>query len=1078
MDLNSTGVRLKRPAIHDGRVAFVANDDLWIGDIQSGKAECVLEVQGRIQNVFFSPTGDALAFTWNRSGVYQIYVLPLDTKKPRQLTFHRVQAECLGWSRLNGKILFRSERNHPLARNRIFSVPADGGLCTPLNLPEAEFAVEDEHGRIVFVPHSVESTLHKGNRGGRIDQLWLWDGIQYQQLCDGQSVDTTPAWVGNQIYFVSDRATSCAGREVRFVGQLYALDPDNNNSEPRQVTDIPGDFRYPVSDGVNLVFEWGFGIALYSPESGYIRPLPFRVDPKPASRRNRTGKPSRLAARLELPQPRRHAVSPDGAQAVIEVRGQLLKLEAGTGNRLGVISLPGSRCAYPAVAPDGKRLAFISDHVEAGGTPAERLWIVEEDGEPRPVTGEIRGVMERPVWAPDGKALALADHLGRLLLVQPNGSPPVVVDQALQMEQLTKANTSYRFSPEGRWLLYAIENETATPVIRAYDRETHRRYQLTSPDIRCTTPAFLPGGNRIAFLADTRVARVTQHFPGGFDVARVSACVATLPFPPPELPATDEARETDRIAELTDLSASLLEDLNFLLEEIRQPARLDAAHGLLLVHTNNTLSAYNAQAPGVVSQPIWSQSNVTDYWMQANSGVLLFARARKLEMLSLPSSTPSLIPLDAEELEISRLDEWKQMVRETWRLARDLFWHPELNHVEWARLLPVYERQVEAVANRQELNALLAEMIRELRASHMDVSGGDLEPDDTIPEDGGGDGVGFLGADLEFEPSGPAWKIRRILRCSPYRPDLRSPLRAPLLGVSEGEYILAVNGEEVCACKDPGELFRGKAEQEVELTLSPTLDRTRARTVRVTCIPNEEDLRTLDWIEARRSWVREVFGEDVAYVRVGDMQDQGLTQFLLGYHANVHRKGLIIDVRNNSGGNISNTLFLYLDAIPDTKIKPREGRSYLRAGYAFTGEVVVLCNEYSQSNAEEFSHVAKTRRRVTVIGRKTEGSGVGKNVRTLVDGGSVHLPDFGMWDPCNVEWIVEGCGVEPNHVVEWDPKAEQEGDPIFDAALAFMQERLKTKPPRIKLWRQDSGELPHYGDTFPHSPDADHPPYP
>ncbi|HKR65157.1 MAG TPA: PDZ domain-containing protein, partial [Thermoanaerobaculia bacterium] len=406
-----------------------------------------------------------------------------------------------------------------------------------------------------------------------------------------------------------------------------------------------------------------------------------------------------------------------------------------------------------------------------------------------------------------------------------------------------------------------------------------------------------------------------------------------------------------------------------------------------------------------------------------------------------PMSAPDAIALDDVMLTIDPPSEWKQMFTEAWRIARDFFYDPQMHGVDWAAVKRKYESQLPAIGDRSELNTILGDMIAELNVGHAYVGGGDLTDVARTP-------IGHLGAELEADASGKAWRIARILPGDSFDLDNRSPLLAPGVGVKTGEYIVAVAGRPVSTDRPIESMLVGAANRLVPISVNATPSATGARTVMVRPIASEGRLRYYDWLEGRRQYVRAHGGENIAYVQLPNMSQRGTQEFTKQYYPIIeHSDGVILDIRNNGGGWISANLLSQIADVPRVWFKPRYGASWNRVQWATPGYRVAMCDDQSYSNAEEFCDAFQRMKLGPVVGSRTWGGEVGSGEGyPLIDGGLIFIPNYAAWSPTD-GWIIEGRGVVPDIEVEQDPASLLAGrDPQLDRAIAYIKEQMAKKP--------------------------------
>jgi tricorn protease len=395
---------------------------------------------------------------------------------------------------------------------------------------------------------------------------------------------------------------------------------------------------------------------------------------------------------------------------------------------------------------------------------------------------------------------------------------------------------------------------------------------------------------------------------------------------------------------------------------------------------------------------------------------------------SVPGDAPKA-DVDSVTLEVDPQAEWKQIFNEAWRIGRDFFYDPNMHGVDWAAVKTRYAARLDYVADRSELNEVLGDMIAELNTGHSYVGGGD--------ENGAvkGTPMGYLGADFVPDATGNAFKVTHILRGDGFDMGNQSPLLAPGINVHEGDYILAVSGVPVKTSEDIQALLIGTAGRVTAITVNSKPAMAGSRVVRIRPMADESKARYYDWAESKRAYVRKYGGPDLAYIHLPDMGDVGLTEFSKHYYANVTKDGIIYDSRFNAGGYVSAMLMMQLARKPYTWFKPRYGASWTRQDSAFAGYSAI-------PDAFQREKVGP------VIGVRSWGGEVGSGGGyTLIDGGTIYIPNYGEW--AEGGWVIEGRGVQPDITVEQDPNLVLDGrDPQLDRAIAYLKDQIARKPVR------------------------------
>ena len=410
-----------------------------------------------------------------------------------------------------------------------------------------------------------------------------------------------------------------------------------------------------------------------------------------------------------------------------------------------------------------------------------------------------------------------------------------------------------------------------------------------------------------------------------------------------------------------------------------------------------------------------------------------------------PGRKSGWIDLSRAHVSVEPLSEWRQMLREAWRLQRDHFWVEDMSGVDWEAVLRRYEPLLERVASRAEFSDLMWEMQGELSTSHAYEMGGDYRPGPHYR-------LGYLGADLAYDAEHDAYRFTRILRGDVWDDENAPPLKRPGVNVQEGMLLRAIGGQRVGRAQPPNELLVDLAGEEVLLTVAEA-DGSGERLVAVRAAHSERALRYRDWVEANRRTVHERTEGRVGYLHVPDMGPDGYAEFQRSFSVEMDREGLIVDVRFNGGGNVSTLLLTKLarKRIGYKVSRWMGARPYLSG--AARGPMVALCNEHAGSDGDIFSHGFKLLKLGKLIGRRTWGGVIGIWPRNwLVDGTTTTQPEFSFWFE-DVGWGVENYGTDPDIEVDITPQAYARGaDPQLERAIAEVLQEIEQNPPLEPDW--------------------------
>jgi tricorn protease len=1080
-------VLAQQPVLSATQVVFVFAGDLWSVPRAGGEARRMTTGAGVESNPAFSPNGEWVAFTGQYDGNTDVFVMPAQGGVPKRLTWHPDADTVLGWSRNGKRVLFSSTRTSYSRFRELFLVNLDGGLAERLPLPMGfEAAFSPDGDRLAYVPLGRAFTAWKRYRGGQATPIWIANlsNSQIEKLPRETSNDYSPMWVGDRIYFLSDRTEPVT---------LYSYDV--RTKKVSQVIQNSGmDFKSASAGPGAIVLEQFGQIQLYDLASARLTPLKISIAGDIAEMRP---KYVNVGRRLTNPH-----ISPTGVRALFEARGDILTVPAEKGDTRNLTSTPGVMERDPAWSPDGQWIAYFSD--ESG---EYELHVRDSLGrsEPRKIRLEQKPTFYlAPRWSPDSKKLAYLDAHLNTWYVDIEQRKPVKVDKDRYLFPAQERVPVW--SPDSKWVAYSKRLPNYLSAIFIHSIAEGKSRQLTDGLSDARYPVFDADGKHLYFTASTDSGPSLE--PDIRSAVRpptrsIYVVVLSKNDPSPLAPESDEEKMTKSGDEKTakpDETPATKPDASG--EEARPPAapskvaevRIDwdrinqrilalplPARRYIALHVGKAgnLFAVEGGTPAPGSTPGATvhrhdlkqrrsdvvASGVRSFEMSANGEKILTAQGDRWTiqaMRPMPSAsggppgspaTASPAPgppaagggsaaftLKTEEIEI-RSDprvEWKQMYYDAWRIQREFFYDPALHGLDLQVAIKKYEPYLESVQSRRDLNYVFADMMGEITVGHLGVGGGDVPETKTIP-------TGLLGCDYRIENG--RYRFSRIYDGENWNPDLKAPLTQPGVNVQEAEYLLAVNGREVRATDSVYSFFEATAGKSVLLRVGPNADGSGAREVTVVPVPNETRLRNLAWIEGNRRKVDQATDGKVAYVYMPDTSFGGLANFTRYYYAQVGKEAVIIDERFNGGGALATDIIEHLKRTMMSLVATRDGEDEVQPQGAIFGPKVMIINEFAGSGGDAMPNYFRRAGVGKLIGKRTWGGLVGRaGAPPLMDGGFVTAPSSAVWGPSG-EWDAENVGIPPDIEVEHDPALVRQGkDPQLDRAIAEVLAELKKNP--------------------------------
>ncbi|WP_188195763.1 S41 family peptidase [Nonomuraea sp. SYSU D8015] len=1037
----TNGAYLRYPHLHGDLVTFVADDDVWLAPLSGGRAWRFTADRVPVSDPRFSPDGARIAWTGGREGAPEVFAAEIDGPEGERLThWGSAWTGVRGWTE-DGQVLAISPTGQSSrVRSWAYAVPLDGGAATRLPCGwVSDVAVSG--GRVATVsPMWREPSYWKRYRGGTAGKIWVdadGDGEFARLFTDSTAQYWSVSWVGDRIVFLAD---------IDGVGNLYSALPDGSDLRKHSSHE---EFyaRHATGDGQRVIYSHAGDLWLL--ES--LDAEPYRLDVRLGGPRpGRSRRPAPLRAGL---------FSPDatGRASAVEIRGTAHWVPHRDGPASALRVQPGVRVRLPQVLDADGRAVWVSD---ASGEDA--LEIGTPGGDVRTLAaGELGRVLELEA-APDGKHAAVATHDGRLLIAD------LETGTLRQLDRTTQGDISgLTFSPDSGWLAWVHPHHEPLSQIRMGRVDGTSVIDVTPVRFADYDPVFTKDGKHLAFLSVRTFDPVYDAHV--FDLSFPYGCKpyivplkADTPSPfDPSLQGRgfngedDKPNKDDKKDDSPPRTEVDPEGLASRVVPVPVPA---ARYGNLRTAKDALLWLRHPLAGQLGDGTEQAQETVLErYDLKKRAKSELGREVRSFEVsgdgtrlvtngkngLQTRAATEGdevvTVDLDRITVQIDPVAEWRQGFQEAGRLMRDHFWREDMGGVDWQGVLDRYAPLVERIGAHSELIDLLWETQGELGTSHAYA----------IAPNGGSDPrrrQGLLGADLTRDADG-VWRVERILPGETSDHAARSPLLAPGVAVRPGDAIIAVGGRPVDPVRGPLALLAGTANQPIELTVRPASGGDPRRVV-VSPIADESPLRYHDWVESRRAVVREASRGRLGYLHMPDMVASGWAQFHRDLRTEMARDGLIVDMRENSGGHLSE---LVLEKLSRKVTGWALVRGYEPMRYpedSPRGPVVTVTDEFAGSDGDIVSAGIKNRGIGPLVGTRTWGGVIGIDSRyTLVDGTRVTQPRYSFWLD-GPGWGVENHGVEPDIEVVITPQDRAAGrDPQLEKAIELALAALEEHPP-------------------------------
>jgi tricorn protease len=1036
-------------------IAFSYAGDIWIVDRSGGEARRLTTDPAEEDYPLFSPDGSLLAFSRVTGGDWDIYVMPAAGGEAKRLTYYPKLDVARGWSPDGKEILFVSYRSEE-GTYRLYAIPVDGVFPTAISLPEAHNGSFSPDGsRIAYTPYDYFSADWRYYRGGMLSQLRiarLSDG-QIEKLTAGEYNDKNPMWIGDKIYFISDRTATF---------NLYAY--DTKTRQTRQLTSFD---KYGIrwaSAASDAICFWRDGrIYLLDINTSQARPVDIRVSADASQMKSR---PVNAARWIEYA-----SLSSTGDRIIISARGEVLVFDPGKGESRNLTGTPGAADRYAVMSPDGRSIAYFSDesgeyqlHIRpASGEAAVKKISIE----PNP------SFYREPSWSPDSKKLAFSDKRLAIWYADVERGTARRIDQSTYSDQ-DRYNPAW--SPDGRWLAYSKAHSNRQRTVYIYDTQSNRSNRITDGSVHAEHPVFDRNGKYLYFTASGNAG--ASEFGWGVLsgimarplVTRTLHAVVLKEGEPSPLLSNGQPSAEAKPGEMVRQAGIDFENVERRIITLPVAARdysdLEAgrpgevyaqvtewpkAPGVWGSQTTETLYRLDLSKPRNMEKIV---EGINSFALSGDGGKLVYRKGQTWSLVdagAAPAAQAGNLDLKAVEVRVEPRAEWKQIYHEAWRIMRDYFYDPNHHGQDIAELERHYGEYLPSVTRRGDLNLLINLALGHVSVSHMGAGGGD-----SSPSAGMTGRVGVLGAEYRIDQG--RYQITRAHRSGHFtssNPLLRAPLDQPGMNVKDGEYLLAIDGDEITADKNLFSYFEGKAGQTVKLTVGPKPGMEGARTMSVVGAFGEQGLMRDNWAQRNRRRVEEMSGGKLGYIYVPSFGGAGLEDFLRGiYGYRDNKQGLIIDQRYNGGGTTADAIIEMLKREPIYYYKFRDGDDIATPTNPVPGPKVLIINERNGSAAETFPFMFKLGRVGTIVGKRTFGAGIGPYVFTpsFIDGGRLQMPNRGAYNPARGAWDVENYGVTPDIEVEITPKDFMAGrDPQLEKAVEVAMKQLEKTQPPVKL---------------------------
>ncbi len=1066
----------RMPTLHGDTIVFSAEGDLWRVSTDGGVAQRLTTHPDEETHPNFSPDGTMLVFNAAYEGPTEIYTMPLAGGAPMRRTYGADRAEAIGWTPDGASILYSTRAFSTLPDQQLALVDIATNTTTRVPLHQASDGAFGPDGEVlVFTRLPFQGSHTKRYKGGTAQQLWRYATGEAEATpltTDYDGTSTAPMWWDGRVYFISDRDDTM---------NIWSMTPDGDDLR-QHTMHAAFDVKEPSLHDGRIVYRRGADLWLYDIGANESRELDVTLASDFDQTRERwLLKPMEYLTSVHI--------APDGSAAALTVRGEVFTVPVDpTRRRVRATRSTDVRYRNARWMPDGETLVAVSDEsdeLEFWTFPANGV------GDRVQLTDDSTVFRNEPVVSPDGTHIAYTDNDWTLWIRDLNGNQTIRVAQSAADQIVDLA-----WSPDSQRLAFVFIESNTLGRIKVYDRADGSVTPVTSERVHSFSPQWTTDGAWMYFLSerdlttsvaspwgrnqpDPHLHKTTRIYLAPLQGQTRSPFVTDDELDLADAKAKDEdeddddadgdedndddaeaAGEADADGETDDETEDdaverIEMDFSRAIDDLMIAPVPRGEYASLRVAKDRLLwLAANPDGPGATLQSLAIKrdakpevktviAGVSDLQLSGDRTHLLVRKGSGIHIAKVGADEKAIgkgaLPLGGWKFAYDPREEWRQMFNDAWRMERDFFYDRDMHGVDWTAMRDKYAPLVDRVTTRGELSDILQQMVGELSTLHMYVFGGDFrDGPEQIAQ-------GDLGARLERVADG--WRVAQIYRGDRDRPDERSPLDRPKSRVDVGELITRVNGQPAADLPHFGMALRNTAGQPVLLHVRDGEGEERAVLVTPMSTRAASSLRYEHWVEERRLMVETEGDGELGYVHIRAMGQGNYAQWAEQYYPVFNRKGLILDVRHNSGGNIDSWILSKLMREIWMYWQGRNGDPTWNMQYAFPGHMVVLCDERTASDGEAFAEGFRRLGLGPVIGTRTWGGEIWLSFNTpLADRGMATAAEFGVYGP-EGEWLIEGHGVDPDIVVDNLPVATfNGGDAQLMAAIRNLQARIDETP--------------------------------
>ena len=1074
----------RNPAVHGDAIVFTSEGDLWTVKLSGGTAQRLTTAPGTETMATVSPDGKTVAFLADYEGPSEVYTMPITGGLPERRTFEG-DARPAGWAP-DGRLMIATSRYSTLPGNRLVLVDAQGKREMIPLAEAAQGAWSSDGHTLFFTRWNWQGSSTKRYKGGSTENLWRFDGTHeaVALTADYEGTSAHPMVWKDRIYFISDRDG---------VMNVWSMSEDGKDLKQESHQKLFDVESASLSEG-HVVYAAGADLWNLDLAGGHEEAIPVTLQSDfDQMREHWVKKPTDYLTAVHI--------APDGSKAVFTARGEVFTIPVPNGRTVRVAADSGVRFSQAMFMPDGKSVLALSTQTgeaefwkfpangegkpeqwtqgakvlrTGGAISPDGNWLAHTNKDQELWLFDIKAKSDKRIaqsmdgeffdlsWSPDSKWLAYSENTDNQFQQVKIYNVDSAKIEAITSDRFNSGSAAW--SSDGKWIYFLSDRELKTTVPSPwgprepephYDRPV-KIYQLAlTADLRSP---FLPADELHPDKKDedkpAEKAAEKKDDKAGDKKSAEKGAGDKKDDKKPETKA-DEKKDEKKPPEVKIDFA----DLGSRLSEVPAPAgnyfglqagdkRLCWGNASDARGEHVSLQCLDVANKG--DEPDTVMSDVKGFEISADRKKMLIAKSDSFYIFDADvkgagtgdpkAQAKASVNLSRWQINVIPRDEYRGIFLDAWRLERDYFYDKNMHGVDWPAMRDRYLPLVDRVADRDELNDVIAQMVGELSVLHTFVVGGDArKPADHVD-------VATLGAMLRRDEKAGGYVVEHIYAHDPDLPNQAPPLARPESLVKEGEVITSIDGTDVLSVPDEGALLRNKAGEQVMLHVKNA--KGEGRDVLVTPISgrNDAQLRYSEWEYTRRLAVEKESHGTMGYVHLRAMGPDDMDQWARDFYPVFDRQGLIIDVRHNHGGNIDSWLLSKLLRQAWMYFQPRVGNPSWNMQGAFRGHIVVLCDDETSSDGEAFSEGFKRMKLGKVIGERTWGGEVWLSFdNTQADNGIASAAETGVY--ADGKWLIEGHGVDPDMVVDNLPHDSYAGnDAQLEAAMKELEQEIKADP--------------------------------